>query len=194
MTFRHFLPTALTAMLFGWGAIAITASAQNVDLKKYPDYRPFDPSLERTMPTPASNGAARSGSATTRPDHVNNALSIFYPPVFNQSGGSCGSAQAIGYIFTHDMNNMRNTDASLPENRYATHFIWLFTDISGKMEMGMNYGVMSEADYGGQTCSSLFGYQETIDYYFGWPTGYKKWFDAMHNRIKGFMYGPIFRQ
>lgn len=58
--------------------------------------------------------------------------------------------------------------------------------------MGINNGVMSEADYGGQTCSSLFGYQETIDYYFGWPTGYKKWFDAMHNRMKGFMYGNYF--
>lgn len=143
-----FAPAVLAALLIGGGTF-ISASAQEVDLKKYPDYRPYDPALERTMLVRTNNGAAGSNSSATRPDHVNNALSIFYPPVFCQSGGSCGSAQAIGYIFAHDMNNMRNADASLPENRYATHFIWLFTDISGKVEMAMNNGVMSEADYGG---------------------------------------------
>lgn len=105
MTFMKFAPAVLAAMLIG-GSAFISVSAQEVDLKKYPDYRPYDPALERTMPQRTTNTAAGSNTSATRPDHVNNALSIFYPPVFCQSGGSCGSAQAIGYIFAHDMNNM----------------------------------------------------------------------------------------
>ena len=35
-----------------------------------------------------------------RPDHVNNAENAYFPPVFNQDGGSCGSASRIGYMFT----------------------------------------------------------------------------------------------
>lgn len=57
-----------------------------------------------------------------RPDHVNNADLRFFPPVFNQDGGSCGSASRIGYMFTYEINAYRGTDASLPENIYPTHF------------------------------------------------------------------------
>ena len=172
---------------------AQTSTAQDVDLSKYPDWRPYDPALERPFKKLKKQAAAKSGSATQRPDHLNNALSMFFPPVFNQSGGSCGSAQAIGYIFTHDMNNMRNTDASLEENQYPSHFTWLFTNTGvAKTPMGVGNGIPNVTHYGGRTYSNSFGYQVPENYYFGWMQGYDNWFNAMHNRMVDFFYGTNF--
>lgn len=185
---------ALGALLL-MGTVQTTV-AQEVDRTKYPDWRPYDPALEMPMKKlkrKAAARAAKSGSATQRPDHLNNALSMFFPPVFNQSGGSCGSAQAIGYIFTHDMNNMRNRDASLEENQYPSHFTWLFTTAGvGKVEQGVGNGIPDVAHYGGRTYSNNFGYQVPDDYYFGWMQGYDNWFNAMHNRMVDFFYGTNF--
>ncbi|MCH5178104.1 MAG: DUF5013 domain-containing protein [Prevotellaceae bacterium] len=181
---------AIGALLMASG---VQTSAQDVDLSKYPDWRPYDPALQRSRPVKTRADVAKANGATQRPDHLNNALSMFYPPVFNQSGGSCGSAQAIGYIFTHDMNNMRNADAAFEENQYPSHFTWLFTTAGvGKVEMGIGNGVPNVANYGGRTYSNTFGYQDTGNYYFGWMQGYDKWFNAMHNRMSDFFYGTNF--
>lgn len=64
----------------------------------------------------------------TLPSHVNNALSPYFPAVFNQDGGSCGSASRIGYMFTHEINAYRHAPANKPENVYPTHFTWLLTN------------------------------------------------------------------
>ena len=189
--FKTLALATISAMLM-MGAVQ-TSNAQNVDLSKYPDWRPYDPALQRHMPQKTTHGKARSGSATQRPDHLNNALSMFFPPVFNQSGGSCGSAQAIGYIFTHDMNNMRNLDASFEENQYPSHFTWLFTNTDvPKYDMGVANGIPNVSHYGGRTYSNNFGYQVPENYYFGWMQGYDNWFNAMFNRMTGFFYGPRF--
>lgn len=191
MKLKHLMVASIATLLFA--GIGVSAYAQDVDMKKYPDYKPFDPALQKHMPKQTVRNAARSASASQRPDHVNNALSIFYPPVLNQSGGSCGSAQAIGYIFTHDMNNMRNLDASYEENQYPTHFTWLFTTAGeDKTMIGSGNGIPNVPTYGGRTYSSTFGNQDTDDYYFGWMQGYDKWYQAMHNRIIDFFYGPRF--
>ena len=191
MTLKQLAVAAFATLLTA--SAGVNAYAQDVDMKKYPDYKPFDPALQKHMPQKQTRGAARSNTAAQRPDHVNNALSIFYPPVFNQSGGSCGSAQAIGYIFTHDMNNMRNLDASYEENQYPTHFTWLFTTAGqDKTMIGSGNGIPNVPTYGGRTYSSTFGNQDTDNYYFGWMQGYDKWYQAMHNRIIDFFYGPRF--
>lgn len=119
-----------------------------------------------------------------RPDHVNNAESRYFPPVFNQDGGSCGSASRIGYMFTHEINAFRGKDASLPENIYPTHFTWLLTNShSGKEGMAMANGVPDAVVYGGTTYSKVFGNQDCSHEDFGWMQGYDKWYSAMFNRI-----------
>ena len=163
-------------------AVPILLMAQEVNRKKYPDFtwelNP-DPSL---MVVKRSPEAARIGAQ--RPTHVNNAELKFFPPVFNQDGGSCGSASRIRYMFTHELNAYRNLDGSIDENNYPTHFVWLLTNgNSGKDEFIQYVGVPSAATYGGKTYSSLFGYQEETNNNFGWMTGYDKWYEAMHNRM-----------
>lgn len=126
-----------------------------------------------------------------RPDHVNNALTPHFPAVFNQDGGSCGSASRIGYMFTHEINAYRGTDASLPENIYPTHFTWLLTNShSGKEGMAMANGVPNSAVYGGTTYSRVFGNQDCAAADFGWMQGYDKWYSAMFNRISHNSHAP----
>ena len=85
------------AALLGTTTLTAQEEATSVDRTKYPDY------TEATNPdwslmTPAEGRATRATSQ--RPDHVNNGATRHFPPVFNQAGGSCGSASRISYMFS----------------------------------------------------------------------------------------------
>ena len=138
-------------------------------------------------PQPAEYVARRKARAkqgkVQLPLHVHNGQSKYFPPIFNQDGGSCGSAQSVAYMFTHEMACYRDLDASLPENQYPTHFTWLLTyHNSGKEDMLQAIGAPNVPTYGGRTYSKLFGAQTHEDNDFGWMQGYDKWFSAMWNR------------
>ncbi|MDE5787611.1 MAG: hypothetical protein K2H79_03580, partial [Bacteroidaceae bacterium] len=167
----------------------MSTTAQDWNREKYPDYRP-DSSLE------PESSLLKFGKANTRkkakaaaeaaglPDHVNNASTKYFPPVFNQDGGSCGSASRICYMFTHEINSYRDIDSSTPENNYPSHFVWLLTNgNSGKDQFVTNVGVPTSATYGGRTYSKLFGNQNESNEDFGWMTGYDKWYSAFFNRM-----------
>ena len=176
--------TLFLAGLFlpGWLA------AQTVDRSKYPDYSDkLKPDASLLAPT-----AKGTRVATTRPDHVNNAETIYFPPVFNQDGGSCGSASRICYMFSHELNAYRGLDGKNPDNYYPSHFVWLLTNgNSGKEDFVLHVGVPSATVYGGQTYSKYFGNQEEVDCDFGWMTGYEKWHSAMYNRMSATANFPL---
>ncbi len=152
-----------------------------VDYSKYPDYTPPVKPDART----SALLQPKAGAAQQRPDHVNNAENIYFPPVFNQDGGSCGSASRIAYMFNYEMNAYRGLDGSLEENQYPTHFTWLLTNSnSSKDGMAKANGVPNVPTYGGRTYSSLFGNQDTAAPDFGWMQGYDKWYSAMFNRLE----------
>ncbi|MBP3408841.1 MAG: DUF5013 domain-containing protein [Bacteroidaceae bacterium] len=169
-------------------ALPMTLSAQvDVNREKYPDYSDkTNPDWSLMQYAPMQKSAARTDAvpAAQRPAYVNNAELKFFPPVFNQDGGSCGSASRICYMFTYELNAYRNLNGKLAKNYYPSHFVWLHTNgNSGKDQFVTSIGVPSAATYGGQTYSSLFGYQDCADNDFGWMQGYDKWFEAMHNRM-----------
>lgn len=157
-----------------------------VDRQKYPDYDPTvrpDRSLMRYGSRARLKGVAVPAESQ-RPDHVNNAATMYFPPIISQEGGSCGSASRIAYMFTHELNSFRHTNASLPENMYPTHFVWLLTyGNSGKDQFIQYVGVPSVKTYGGRGNSALFGYKEWDSQDYGWMTGYEKWHEAMFNRM-----------
>lgn len=171
-------------------AVTFSVGAQDVDTSVYTDYDPNPHYVQApyAVRRARAKALARRGLATepTLPDHINNAEQKYFPPVFNQDGGSCGSAQSIGYDFTYEMDCYRDLDASLPENQYPTHFTWLLTyHNSGKDEMARANGVPNVPTYGGRTYSRLFGNQTHDDDDFGWMQGYDKWYSAMFNRAIG---------
>lgn len=183
---KTFIAGFLTALLFGGAAQTMQAQNVAVDRTKYPDYSEIvNPDWSLMTPNGETGAKARSRAASGRPDHVHNGLNRHFPPVFNQDGGSCGSASRISYMFSYELAAYRNLDGKDPHNYYPSHFVWLHTNSpgQGKDEFVTKVGVPSAATYGGQTYSSLFGYQEESYNDFGWMQGYDKWYEAMHNRM-----------
>ncbi|MBQ7494815.1 MAG: hypothetical protein IJT75_03490 [Bacteroidaceae bacterium] len=113
------------------------------------------------------------------PTSVDNSTSRYFPPLINQTGGSCAQASGIGYMFTYEMNRFLDRDASQPENRMSYLFAWNMINegdnqggfVEQGLQLAKNYGIMSEADYGNPSLYNFF-----------WPTGYEKYVRAMHNR------------
>ena len=180
----------ITLLMLACCAMAASAQDVPVNREKYPDYvdprkaYPAEPRLMKFVPVEGEALSRAAVSAKDLPEYWNNADTKYFPPVFNQDGGSCGSASRICYMFTHEINALRDADASLPENQYPSHFVWLLTNgNSGKDAFVEFVGVPNVTHYGGRTYSHLFGYQEERDNYFGWMTGYDKWMNAIGNRM-----------
>ncbi len=151
---------------------------EDVDRSKYPDYS-AEVKADRSLLTP------RKTRGATRPAFVNNQATKHFPPIFTQAGGSCGSASRIGYMFTHEINSLRDANAAFSRNQYPTHFTWLLTNSnSGKEGMAAANGIPNAVTYGGVTYSKVFGDQAETDRDFGWMQGYDKWYSAMFNRIE----------
>ena len=163
-------------------------NAQDWNREAYPDYNPNitnpEPSLVKFGAATTRKKARALQAAAGLPDHVNNAESKYFPPVFNQDGGSCGSASRICYMFTHEINSYRDINSSTMDNNYPSHFVWLLTyGNSGKDEFVTNVGVPTSATYGGRTYSRTYGNYDWDSDCFGWMQGYDKWFSAFGNRM-----------
>ena len=170
------LGTKLFAAIMAFATMPLAAQVE-VNYEKYPDYAPPTRGDRSLM-------VRKTDATKQRPVRVNNAKTKHFPTIFNQDGGSCGSASRISYMFTYEINAYRNADASDPENVYPSHFTWLLTNSgSSKDQMAIANGVPNIEVYGGRTYSSLFGYQDCADPDFGWMQGYDKWYSAMFNRL-----------
>ena len=154
-----------------------------IDRSVFPDWK-YEAASE---PQPAEYAARRKARAkqgrVKLPAYVYNGESKYFPPIFNQDGGSCGSAQSIAYMFTHEMSSFRDLDASLPENQYPSHFTWLLAYQTSTTDgMAQAIGIPNVPTYGGRTYSRLFGAQTHDDADYGWMQGYDKWYSAMWNK------------
>ena len=163
-----------------------------VDRSVFPNFK-YETAAQ---PQPADYVARRKARAkqgkVKLPAYVYNGESKYFPPIFNQDGGSCGSAQSIGYMFTHEMCCYRDLDASLYENQYPSHFTWLLAYQTSTTEgMAQAIGIPTAPTYGGRTYSRLFGSQTHDDADYGWMQGYDKWYSAMWNRLShSFSFAP----
>ena len=183
MTLKNLFRNILTIAV----ALPMGIYAQvDVNRTTYPDYSDKVNPDWSLMPQQGAQKTQRVDGVTRsqRPAYVNNAEQKFFPPVFNQDGGSCGSASRICYMFTYELNAYRNLDGKKNDNNYPSHFVWLLTNSSsGKDEFVTSIGVPSSTTYSGRTYSSLFGNQDCSNNDFGWMQGYNKWFEAMNNRM-----------
>ena len=187
---KHFRTLLLVASLVpGLGAMAQIEEYTLPDGKVVKIDRSVFPDLEYDV-TPKEKPAdyvarrqARRTKEVVLPPYVYNGQGKYFPPIFNQDGGSCGSAAGISYQFTHEINSYRDADASLPENQYPSHFTWLMAyQTSTTAGMAKGIGIPNVPTYGGRTYSRLFGAQTHDDPDYGWMQGYDKWYSAMWNR------------
>jgi hypothetical protein len=117
------------------------------------------------------------------PPAIDNSEQIYFPPIINQVGGSCAQASGVYYCFGYEMNRLRDTDASLIENQYPTHFTWNF--LNGGEGNGSHAkdgwdiikvsGCPNIPTYGGS-----FAYGGNTR----WMSGHDNYKSAMSNRIK----------
>lgn len=119
------------------------------------------------------------------PQYVDNSTNKYFPPIIDQSGGSCAQASSIGYVFTYEMNRLLDRDASAsPANRFSYQFIWNLVndgvDQGGFAEDGlfvaMRSGAMTEEDFSTLTTSA-----------FTWPSGFEKYHNALRYRVARFV-------
>ena len=186
----NFLRLYLVALTFG-AVSCCFAQPIEWDREKYPDIPSPTPTNINMKTYRLMNLRIKKQKAEgkRRPDHLNNALNPSFPPIINQSGGSCGAASSIYYQFTNQINTARFVAADNDENRYATHFPWMLntngTNGTGYDRLGKDVGIASCADYGGTTYSRIYGRdgQDDQDNDCGWMQGYERWFNTMHNRI-----------
>ena len=53
-----------------------------------------------------------------------NTLEPYFRPIFSQADGCCAQASGVAYVYTYEMNRIRETNASLEENQFPTHFTY----------------------------------------------------------------------
>ena len=155
-----------------------------IDRSVFPDLK-YDVATPKAKPADyvARRKARKARGESALPPFVYNGQDKYFPPIFNQDGGSCGSAAGVGYQFTHEINSYRDADASLAENQYPSHFTWLMAYQTSTTEgMAKAIGIPNVPTYGGRTYSRLFGPQTHDDPDYGWMQGYDKWYSAMFNR------------
>lgn len=156
-----------------------------VDRSLYKDYTPkFNPDAGLMRHVKAANKRTRAAQTDKLPEYVNNANAKWFPPIFGQTGGSCGVSSRVGYMMTYEWNAFRLSDASKLEHRLPPHFQYPFSyNGLGKEEMAMYVGYPTGDVYGGWDVSSIYGAYEVDSNDAGWMQGYDSWYNAMFNRI-----------
>lgn len=115
------------------------------------------------------------------PERVDNSKQKFWRGIFSQRHGSCAQASAIAYVYTYEVNRLRNKSADSPETRYPTHWTYNFVNngydrgswMMWGWDVGKAMGIPSVKAYGTET-----GYD--LRY---WPSEYAVYEDAFDNKV-----------
>ena len=127
----------------------------------------------------------KSANAPLLPSSVDNSIQPYFRPITWQSGYECGQTAGIAFVFTYEVNRLRNLPANIADNQYPTHFSWNFlndaynyTGVSffDTWEITRTVGTPNVVDYGGALNT---GGEKR------WMTGYQQYYNGMKNRISG---------
>jgi hypothetical protein len=152
-------------LLIVLAGLAIAGKSQNIN--DFPTY-----------PVPEKY---RLKSGTGLPSKVDNSIKPYFPTVFDQYGYSCNQASSIGYVFTYEINRLRNIPALTPDNIYTPGFVWSLLN-SADWGVGVSYFDSWEI----VKAAGCPTYADYTFYQLGpgiWMSGYEKYYRAMKNRI-----------
>lgn len=119
---------------------------------------------------------------------IDNSKKIYFRPVFHQGAAVCQAASKIGYIFTYEINRLRDVSAEDSTNLYS-HYYWanflnwwsddedslmlIEKDVKlGSISLIEKNGIPNIIDFGGVM----------VDPVNHWVNGYNKYYRGMHNR------------
>ncbi|MDA3885304.1 MAG: T9SS type A sorting domain-containing protein [Candidatus Delongbacteria bacterium] len=119
--------------------------------------------------------------------------------IFNQVGGSCAQASAIGYMFAFEINRDRISSSNDANRRYPTHFTYNFVN-HGSNKPGSFYadGIRIATEFGIPNCQIWSdvteeaynsGYSTYPPDEMGrdpqiWMSGYDYYYEALKDRVK----------
>ncbi len=127
----------------------------------------------------------KSASSVQLPVIVDNSENIYFRPVTWQSGYECGQTASQAFVFTYEINRLRNLNSNLPENQYPTHFSWNFLNDA--------YNYTGASFFDSWEITRLCGTPNIVDYGGAlntggekrWMSGYSKYYNGMKNRLSG---------
>ena len=120
---------------------------------------------------------------TTLPATVDNSQQPYWRGIFWQSGCSCGQASSEGYVYTYEIDRVRDLDASLDENRYPYSFTYNFLNI-GNTVCGASFLESQDIIREAGIPNVVTNNNQMTDYQLKrWLSGYDKYYSAMQNRI-----------
>ncbi|MBN2788660.1 MAG: hypothetical protein JXR69_00560 [Candidatus Delongbacteria bacterium] len=127
---------------------------------------------------------------------IDNTNEPYFPPIFNQVGGSCAQASGIAYNFTYEMNFMRGTSANITDNQFPSHFTYNFVnDGSGAngstyfqgWDIAKNGGIPDVTTYGGLLWASSDPATQNLL----WQDGFDIYETGMNNRVDEVISIPV---
>ncbi|MBS4013940.1 MAG: T9SS type A sorting domain-containing protein [Bacteroidetes bacterium] len=176
-------------------SLAMQVSAQLINLNPDPNGEPWyagglpeiTPERQAELDAiPLLTLTAKSLS-TALPAMGDNSKKIWFRPIFGQDGGSCGQASGIGYLFTYEVNRVRDLPANNPNNQYPTHYTWNYLNFGGNTGSWYNDGWDIVNNSGIPTVASYNGLWKPISVANGrwkiWETGYEKYNYSLENRV-----------
>ncbi len=118
------------------------------------------------------------------PALVDNSKNKYWPGIIDQyTFACCQQVCGVGYVFSYEINRLRDRIGWYWENCYPAHYTWNFMN-QGNRNNGVDFlesfeairqqGQMTFADYGIDTATG----------YTGWITGYDKYYRGMYNHIR----------
>ncbi len=123
------------------------------------------------------------------PESVDNSQNVFMRPVFNQLHNSCAQASGIAYVFTYEINRLRNLDSSLEENWYPTHYTYtmLNNGTLGVSSITDGWSIVKE-----NGCPDFTTWGGMDGSLIQWMNGYNNYINAMKNRIESYYAIPVY--
>ncbi len=123
-------------------SLAIKVSAQLINLNPDPNGEPWwagglpeiTPEIQAELDAIPELILTPKSQQMTLPSVVDNSEKIWFRPIFSQDGGSCGQASGVAYLFTYEINRVRNLPANEEwhtSNQYPTHYTWNYLNNGG---------------------------------------------------------------
>ncbi len=129
------------------------------------------------------------------PTFVDNSEFSCFRPIFSQVALECGQSAGEAYVFTYEINRLRNLSSQVSDNQYPTHFTWNFLNDNNGWNSGVSFfdtweiikkcGIPKLTDFGENLSDG--GSNK-------WITGYEKYHRAMTNRIDKTYHIPVSTQ
>lgn len=143
----------------------------------------FNKKADSKIENAISNNKSLCG-ATKLPSHVDNSLNKYFPLTISQIGGSCAMASGVGYVYTYEMNFLLDRDGKKLENNFAYMQMWNYlNEGTGKGSFAPDGWDLIQDN--GVAPASIFNIKSTdAGAKTQWLSGYDKYFEAMHYRVK----------